>query len=155
MDIVLHPIAFVHSPVTGPREDYWGEVVSEIRLEDRFAPDALEGLEGFSHIEVLFHFHGVSEDKVISGSRHPRGNPEWPEVGIFAQRAKARPNRLAATICELLSVGGRTLKVKGLDALDGSPVVDIKPVWTEFVPERSAIRQPKWAHELMINYFKP
>ena len=153
MDIILRPIAFVHSPVAGPKEDYWGEVVSEIELAAHLSPDALQGLNDFSHIEVLFHFHRLSEDAIISGCRHPRGNANWPEVGIFAQRAKARPNRLAATICQVVAVKGRTITVKGLDALNGSPVVDIKPVLAEFLPDKSAMRQPKWSHEMMANYF--
>ena len=154
MDILLSPIGYVRSDENGPREDYWGDVVSEIVLDrDTFLPEALDGLSEFSHVEVLFHLHGVKESSVISGRRHPRGNVKWPEVGIFAQRAKSRPNRIAATICRLLSVQGLTLKVQGLDALDGSPVLDIKPVFAEFVPDRSAIRQPEWSHEMMKEYF--
>jgi tRNA (Thr-GGU) A37 N-methylase len=95
----------------------------------------------------------VKDSSVISGRRHPRGNVKWPQVAIFAQRAKSRPNRIAATICRLLSVQGLTLMVQGLDALDGSPVLDIKPVFSEFVPDRSAIRQPEWSHEMMKEYF--
>jgi tRNA-Thr(GGU) m(6)t(6)A37 methyltransferase TsaA len=158
MDIVLHPVGWVrsseHISEKASREDYWGDIVSEIRLDEtKFTPDALEGLAEFSHVEVLFYFHGVSEDSVVSGRRHPRSNPNWPQVGIFAQRGKARPNRIAATVCGLLSVEGLTLKVQGLDALDGSPVLDIKPVFTEFTPDRASIRQPKWSHELMADYF--
>jgi tRNA-Thr(GGU) m(6)t(6)A37 methyltransferase TsaA len=158
MDIVLRPVGWVHSSEhiseQGSRENYWGDVVSEIRLDDtRFASDALDGLAEFSHVEVLFYLHGVREDAVVSGRRHPRSNPDWPPVGIFAQRGKARPNRIAATVCRLLSVEGLTLKVQGLDAFDGSPVLDIKPVFVEFTPERAAIRQPMWSHELMADYF--
>ena len=158
MDIVLHPVGWVrsseHISEKASREDYWGDIVSEIRLDEtKFTPDALEGLAEFSHVEVLFYFHGVSEDSVVSGRRHPRSNPNWPQVGIFAQRGKARPDRIAATACRLLSVEGLTLKVQGLDALDGSPVLDIKPVFTEFTPDRASIRQPQWSHELMADYF--
>jgi tRNA-Thr(GGU) m(6)t(6)A37 methyltransferase TsaA len=154
MDIVLHPVGSVHSSDQGSREDYWGNVVSEIRLDEkRFTLDALEGLNEFSHVEVLFYLHGMHEDAVVSGRRHPCSNPNWPQVGIFAQRGKARPNRIAATVCRLLSVQGLTLKVQGLDAFDGSPVLDIKPVFVEFTPERSALRQPEWSHELMADYF--
>ena len=127
MDILLSPIGWVRSDQNGPREDYWGEVFSEIVPDTaRFLPDALEGLSEFSPIEVLFHLHGVNENSVVKGRRHPRGNVNWPEVGIFALRAKARPNRIAATICRLISVGGLTLRVQGLDAMNGSPVIDIK-----------------------------
>ena len=154
MDIVLHPVGLVHSPERGPREDFWGDVVCEIRLDaSKFARDALVGLAEFSHLEVLFYLHGVREDSVVKGCRHPRGNPNWPQVGIFAQRGKDRPNRIAATICRLLSIDGVNLKVQGLDALDGSPVLDIKPVFAEFTPERGAIRQPEWSHEMMAKYF--
>jgi tRNA (adenine37-N6)-methyltransferase len=158
MDIILHPVGWVrsseHISAKGSREDFWGDVVSEIRLdESRFNSDVLEGLAEFSHVEVLFHFHGLSEAAVVSGLRHPRSNPKWPQVGIFAQRGKARPNRIGATVCQLLSVQGLTLKVQGLDALDGSPVLDIKPVFVEFTPDRATIRQPAWAGELMADYF--
>src|ERR1039458_3765370 len=98
----------------------------------------MEGLSEFSHIEVLFHLHGVNESSVVKGRRHPRGNMKWPQVGIFAQRAKARPNRIAATICRLISVEELTLKAQGLDAVNGSPVIDIKPVFAEFVPDRGS-----------------
>jgi len=158
MDIVLRPIGCVHSSERiseqGSREDYWGDIVSEIRLdENRFTSDALQGLADFSHVEVFFYLHGVSEDSVVAGRRHPRSNPNWPQVGVFAQRGKARPNRIAATVCRLISVQGPTLRVQGLDAFDGSPVLDIKPVFAEFTPDRASIRQPKWSHELMADYF--
>jgi tRNA (Thr-GGU) A37 N-methylase len=154
MGIVLQPIGWVHCFEQSSREDYWGDVVSEIRLDEtRFTSDALQGLTDFSHVEVLFYLHGVNEAAVVSGLRHPRSNPNWPQVGIFAQRGKTRPNRIAATICPLNSVQGLTLKVQGLDAFDGSPVLDIKPVFAEFTPDRASIRQPKWSHELMADYF--
>ncbi|HXM63286.1 MAG TPA: SAM-dependent methyltransferase [Terriglobales bacterium] len=158
MDIVLQPVGWVysseHSSEHASREDFWGEIISEIRLDEtKFTSDALEGLADFSHIEVFFYLHEVREDSVVSGRRHPRSNPNWPQVGIFAQRGKARPNRIAATVCRLLSVNGLTLKMQGLDAFDGSPVLDIKPVFAEFTPDRAAIQQPEWSHELMTDYF--
>jgi len=154
MNIELQPIGWVHSAEQGPRDGFWGDVVSEIQLdESRFTVEALDGLSEFSHIEVLFYLHGVNIAAIVTGRRHPRGNLNYPEVGIFAQRGKARPNRIAVTICQLLSVEGLTLRVQGLDALDGSPVVDIKPVFVEFTPERESIRQPEWSHELMADYF--
>jgi tRNA (adenine37-N6)-methyltransferase len=89
---------------------------------------------------------------VVTGARHPRGNTNWPVVGIFAQRGKNRPNRLGATMVRVLAVEGRTIRVAGLDAIDGTPVVDIKPVIGEFLP-RGEIRQPRWATELMKTYW--
>jgi tRNA (adenine37-N6)-methyltransferase len=153
MDIVLQPVGQVHSAEKGPREDDWGGIVSEIRLSERFGPEALQGLAEFSHVEVLFYFHRVSEESVVTGVRHPRGNASWPKTGIFAQRGKNRPNRIGATICRLLAVDGTVVKVEGLDALDGTPVLDIKPVMQEFLPDRPSVRQPKWVDELMGKYF--
>ena len=152
--IALFPIGWVESREQGPREDYWGGITCEIRLDDRqFSADAVHGLGEFSHVEVLFYFHGVADEVVVNGLRHPRGNADWPQVGIFAQRAKLRPNKIGATICRLLSVAGLTLKVQGLDALDGSPVLDIKPVMTEFLPAPGDVRQPRWSQQLMTKYF--
>jgi tRNA (adenine37-N6)-methyltransferase len=111
------------------------------------------GLEAFSHLVVVFQFHLVDPASVQSGARHPRGNPDWPEVGMFAQRAKMRPNRLGVSTCALLGVEGLDLQVCGLDAVDGSPVLDVKPFMREFEPPDSAVRQPAWATELMRGYY--
>jgi tRNA (Thr-GGU) A37 N-methylase len=73
-------------------------------------------------------------------------------VGIFAQRGKTRPNRIGSTICRIVGVEGRTLVVAELDAIHGTPVIDIKPVMQEFLP-REPVRQPEWAHQLMKNYW--
>jgi tRNA (Thr-GGU) A37 N-methylase len=73
-------------------------------------------------------------------------------TGIFAQRGKERPNRIGLSTCELLAVEGTTLTVRGLDAIDGTPVLDIKPYMSEFAP-RTPVRQPAWSRELMARYF--
>jgi tRNA-Thr(GGU) m(6)t(6)A37 methyltransferase TsaA len=150
--IILQPLAVVHNARTETEDDNWGEVVSTIQLVDELPTTALDGLEEFSHIEVLFFFHGVPAAKVVSGARHPRNNPDWPPVGILAQRGKNRPNRLGASIVRLLQREGRTLHVTGLDAIDGTPVLDIKPVMREFLP-REHVEQPAWASELMARYW--
>ena len=94
----------------------------------------------------------VEPDDVHIGSRHPREREDWPLVGIFAQRARARPNRLGQTTCELVEVQGTRIRVRGLDAVDGSPVLDMKPTMEEFLP-RGPIRQPPWSRELMEGYW--
>jgi len=121
-------------------------------LDSRFPPDALAGLGEFSHIEVIFHFDQVGEAEINTSARHPRARAIWPLVGIFAQRGKARPNRIGVSICRLLSVNGLALKVRGLDAIDGTPVLDIKPVMRGFLP-RGEIKEPEWAKELMKDYW--
>src|ERR1043166_5883886 len=91
---------------------------------------------------------------LIPRTRRARNNPAWPQVGIFALRAKSRPNRIGATIVRILGREGRKLRVSGLDAIDGSPVLDIKPVLAEFLP-REPVRQPAWTHDLMRDYWRP
>ncbi|HMB79931.1 MAG TPA: SAM-dependent methyltransferase [Vicinamibacterales bacterium] len=150
--IAIRPIGRVRSTRAATGDDGWDAEQASIELDDAFEPEALAGLEAFSHAEIFFVFDRVAEDAVERGARHPRGNPDWPRVGIFAQRGKDRPNRLGATIVEIVSRSGRTLVVHGLDAVDGTPVVDIKPVMAEFLP-RSAVRQPAWSQELMRRYW--
>jgi tRNA (Thr-GGU) A37 N-methylase len=153
--IVLTPIGRVRSNVTASKEDYWGNIVSTIELEnEQLESGALKGLEEFSHVEVLFHLSDVPESSIERGGRHPRNNPNWPKVGILAQRAKSRPNRIAATICQIIEVSQKSLTVRGLDAFDGSPVLDIKPVFSEFLPDKAQIKQPQWSHEMMEHYFQ-
>jgi tRNA (adenine37-N6)-methyltransferase len=150
---VVSPIGSVVSPRAGRADDQWGGVESIIRLDaTRFTADALAGLDAFSHIEVVFLFDRFEESRVVTGARHPRGNQAWPKVGIFAQRASSRPNRLGLTTCELVGVDGLDVRVRGLDAIDETPVLDIKPYVREFRP-RSAVRQPAWISELMADYW--
>jgi tRNA-Thr(GGU) m(6)t(6)A37 methyltransferase TsaA len=150
----LVPIAHVRSPRSEVEDDFWGGTESQLVLADALEESALDGIESFSHIEVLFVFDRVDDTKVMRGARHPRNNPAWPRTGILAQRAKNRPNRLGSTICRVLRREGRTLWVRELDAVEGTPVVDIKPVLREFLP-REEVRQPAWASELMQEYWAP
>jgi len=150
--VELEAIGVVEASRTEAEDDYWGEEQSCIVLDDRFSPDALDGLEDFSHVEVLFTFHRVDPSKVVSGARHPRNNLDWPAVGIFAQRGKNRPNRIGSTICRVMRRKGLRLYVLELDAMDGTPVLDIKPVMREFLP-REDVHQPGWSHELMKSYW--
>lgn len=152
--IVLTPIGHVRGGRREAIDDDWGDVEATIVLDEgRFTPDVLAGLEAFSHVEVLYHFDRVEEAKIHLGRRHPRGNRDWPSVGIFAQRAKARPNRLGLTTCALLGIDGLVLRVRGLDAIDGTPVLDLKPYMTEFAP-RGEVRQPDWSRALMAGYWR-
>jgi tRNA (adenine37-N6)-methyltransferase len=152
--IHLEPIGHVVSDIETQRDEQWGNIVAEIRLDEaQFQPTAFDGLREFSHVEVLFHLDQVAASDVETKTRHPRENPKWPKVGIFAQRGRKRPNRIGATICEIVSVTGLSLRVRGLDALNGSPVLDIKPVMAEFLPEKKTVRQPQWSRELMSTYF--
>ena len=151
--IELEPVGFVRGGRKSPIDDDWGESSATIELRaDKFGPDALAGLESFSHAEIVFFFDQVPDEKVEFGSRRPRGRDDWPLVGIFAQRGKNRPNRLGLTTCRVVEVDGLALRVQGLDAIDGTPVLDIKPTMREFLP-RGEIRQPDWVAELMAGYW--
>jgi tRNA-Thr(GGU) m(6)t(6)A37 methyltransferase TsaA len=151
--ITLTPIGMVRSARAEPIDDDWDGVAGTIELDaSRFTPEALQGLDQFSHIEVVFHFHQSSESKVTTGSRRPRGRADWPLTGIFAQRAKDRPNHIGVTVCRLRGVNGITIEVAGLDAIDGTPVLDIKPYMSGFAP-RGEVREPAWAREIMQQYW--
>jgi len=134
-------------------DDAWDAVAATIEL-DLAALDAgaTDGLAGFSHVEVVFCFDRVDEGTVCRGSRHPRGRTDWPSVGILAQRAKDRPNRIGVTVCRLTGVGPYRIDVTGLDAVDGTPVLDVKPYLAEFGP-RGEVHQPAWSTELMAEYW--
>ncbi|MBI3873282.1 MAG: SAM-dependent methyltransferase [candidate division Zixibacteria bacterium] len=152
-DVMVRPVGIVRGPRTEPVDDFWGGEIAAIELDSsQFGPDALVGLVEFSHLEVLFHLHQVDPTQIQTGADHPRGRIEWPKVGIFARRSKARPNRLALSRCRLLRVDGLALTVEGLDAIDGTPILDIKPYLIEFGP-RGEVRQPQWATEMMRYYY--
>jgi len=153
--IALEPVGVVIGGRADAVDDGWGAVEAVIRLDGaQFGPDAVRGLADFSHLVVVFQFHLVDESEVQTGARRPRGNPDWPEVGMFAQRARMRPNRLGVSACVLVRVDGLDLHVRGLDAVEGSPVLDVKPYMREFEPDGDDVRQPDWVTELMHGYYR-
>lgn len=151
--ITLQAIARVRGGRSAPEDDDWDAVEAVIELLDPYGPEALAGLEDFSHVCVVFLFDQVDPEGVETKARRPRGRADWPEVGIFAQRGKRRPNRLGLTTARILAVEGRRIKVRGLDALDGSPILDLKPHMSGFAP-RGPIREPGWARAIMNAYWK-
>ncbi len=148
----IEPIGYVRGGRTSPEDDFWGGTTTTIELVPTIPPDALAGIEDFSHVEVVFLFDRVDPSRIVTGARHPRNNTAWPSVGIFAQRGKNRPNRIGCSIVRLLGHRDREIAVENLDAVDGTPVIDIKPVFSEYLPD-GPIRQPEWSHELMRNYW--
>lgn len=148
------PIGTVTSTRSAAIDDDWDREEARVVLDaSRFGPDALAGLDAFSHVEVIFLMHGVDPAKIETGARHPRHREDWPKVGIFAQRAKNRPNTIGTTVCRVLGVEGTTLRVQGLDAIDGTPVLDLKP-WVAELGPRGEVRQPAWITELMREYWR-
>ncbi len=148
----IEPIAYVKSSRNKLEDDYWGGQISEIIISNKIAEQSIKGIEEFSHLEIIFYFHLADLTKIEISSSHPRGNSKYPKVGIFSQRKKARPNLLGTAIVKLIKAEKNKLTVEGLDAVDGTPVIDIKPVFKEFLPEEK-IKQPDWVSDLMKNYW--
>ncbi|MDO6416849.1 SAM-dependent methyltransferase [Sphingomonas sp. BIUV-7] len=150
--IAMRPVGRVVGGRASLDDDGWDAVQARIELAQDVPDDALAGLADFSHVEIVYHFDRVAEAAIVTGARHPRGRADWPKVGIFAQRGKARPNRIGVTVCRLIAVEPRALIVAGLDAIEGTPVLDIKPVLSGFLP-REPIHEPEWARAIMRDYW--
>jgi tRNA-Thr(GGU) m(6)t(6)A37 methyltransferase TsaA len=149
----MRAIGTVRCARAEPIDDDWDRFESVVALDPaQFGASALQGLDEFSHVEIVYLFHRVDPAAVRSAARRPRGNYSWPEVGIFAQRAKGRPNRIGVTRCRLVGVDGLEIRVAGLDAIDGTPVLDVKPHMQEF-EARGPVSQPAWSRELMEGYW--
>lgn len=125
--------------------------ISEIIIKEEYK-DCLDGIEDFSHIMVLYWAHHIADEKRYVSKVHPAGKKEYPLVGIFATRSPARPNPICATTVELLERKENVLKVKSLDAVDGSPVIDIKFHHPSY-DAPSEVNWPYWMKKLM-NYFR-
>ena len=147
----VQPIGIVRSPVKEPIDEQWGQVIAQIEINDALAA-GLEGVEQFSHVIVIFFMHRYTFDPARDLIRRPQERADMPEVGIFAQRAKHRPNPIGTTTVELIGLRDNILTVKGLDAIDGTPVLDIKPYVPAFDARLNAIA-PEWIKKLMENYF--
>jgi tRNA (adenine37-N6)-methyltransferase len=153
MEFTMRAVGRVQGGRNEATDDQWGASRARIALDPaQFDATALAGLEGFSHAEIVYVFDRVTDEEIVKGARHPRGRTDWPKIGIFAQRGKNRPNRIGVTVCKVIAVDGLNLDVEGLDAIDGTPVLDIKPYLSGFAP-RGAIREPEWAREIMKEYW--
>jgi len=148
----VSPIGTVKCAVTEMSQGGWANIDSEIHLDPQLT-GGLQGLAGFSHILVAFFLDRAQGfDPAKQLMRKPRGREDMQAVGVFAQRTKYRPNPIGITAVQLLGIEGNIIKVHGLDALDGTPVLDIKPVMKGFLP-RGEITEPEWAQELMKDYW--
>jgi len=147
MNLSVRAIAYIRNDRAEALDDNWGDVVSVIELASDVPAESLRGLSEFSHIEVVFFADWAEDVPPGPWHRHPRGNTDWPDVGIFAQRNKDRPNRLLLTTVAIEEVGERSIRVRGLDGIDGTPVLDIKPVFRWSMPEGD-VRAASWSDEL-------
>lgn len=149
------PVAHVVGGRAEPTDDYWGGTRSIIRIDGkRFTTDAVKGLDDFSHLEVVFRFHLTDPADLDLGARRPRDNPDWPEVGTFGHRNMRRLNWLGVSRCRLVHVDGLDLHVEDLDAVDGTPVLDIKP-WFAVMGPRGLVDEPDWPAVMLADYYVP
>lgn len=140
-EIALRGIGVVSSPITTIDFTDWADVVSEIKLDEALVP-GLRGLEEYSHIIVVFHLHQVHFNPATDLVRHPRDRTDWPLTGVFATHTQFRPNPIGITTVKLLGIAGNVLSVKGLDALDGTVVLDIKPYMPDLEVAEVAVAPP-------------
>ncbi|KKT16231.1 MAG: tRNA (N6-threonylcarbamoyladenosine(37)-N6)-methyltransferase TrmO [Candidatus Nealsonbacteria bacterium RIFCSPHIGHO2_01_FULL_43_31] len=141
--ITIKPIGFVKNDIKEPRFGNFTDEVSEIIINNKFTK-ALTGIEKYSHVIVVYWMDKV-EDYVIQ--HRPQGNPEVPIVGIFACRCPQRPNPIGITTVKLIGRRENKLKVKGLDILNGTPILDIKPYWPQYDKVVGG-KIPNWVNKL-------
>jgi tRNA (adenine37-N6)-methyltransferase len=143
--MTLEPIAMVKNDVKEMGRRDWDKVISQLIVRPDFA-DALEGLKEFSHLIVLFWFHLSPAGENAAHKTHPQMREDLPLVGVFATRSPVRPNPLGMAVVKLQGHVKNVLIVTGLDALDGTPILDIKP----YLPGDSVakIKVPDWVQKL-------
>lgn len=150
--IEVRPIGTVRSPVTEVSQGHWGDIESELHFDPVYAP-GLQGLEGFSHVVVMFYLHRVQGfDPDTQLLRAPRGMEDLGEIGVFAQRTRFRPNPIGVTAVKLLGVQGNVVRVRGLDAIDETPVLDLKPYMPPF-DRVDDVTLPPWFDRFIAGYF--
>jgi len=151
-DVTLRVIGFVDNARTSTADADWGGLESTLQLRPEFRA-GLTGLEQFSHALVVFFMHVDPLDEAPTLIRRPRGREDMPMLGVFAQRGRMRPNPIGVTAVEIVRVADGTVVVRGLDAIDGTPVLDLKPYVPEF--DRREAATPEWMTRLMKGYFAP
>jgi tRNA-Thr(GGU) m(6)t(6)A37 methyltransferase TsaA len=142
--IVLNPIGYVKTSAVGD-EVKNKSTISQIVLRDELV-DGLSGISGYSHLFVLFYLNQVTSEQRKTLQVHPRGRQDMPLTGVFAARTMLRPNPIGLTLVELVKVEGTVLTVKGLDAYDATPVLDIKPY--DFWDIAENVKVPDWWKKL-------
>lgn len=142
-DVKMNPIGSVKNSVKEPRFGNWAGVISDIVLDGKYT-EALDGLEDYSHATIVYWMHEV---KTCHIKHRPQGNPDVPVVGVFACRCPARPNPIGITTVEIIGVEDNVLKVKGLDVINGTPILDIKPYTLHYDCVKNA-KYPAWVDKL-------
>lgn len=143
--IKIKPLGFAKNKINKPMLPGWEKVVTDIVIDKKYSK-GLDEIEDYSHVIVVYW---MDKEKECHLKHHPQGRSDVPYIGIFACRCPQRPNRIAISTVELLSRKGNIIKVKGLDILDGTPVLDIKPYTPQYDLVKKA-RVPKWVNKLVF-----
>ncbi len=153
MKLSFTPVAHVHNDRTGTGDSDWGAVESVLEFAPEFA-GGIAGLEQWSHALIVFHLHVEPDDQrpAPGWQRRPRDRADMPLLGVFAQRGRLRPNPIGVTAVRIVRVEPGRLVVRGLDAIDGTPVLDVKP-WAAIYDSVTDAHRPAWFDELMRGYF--
>lgn len=151
MKVELNSIGVVHNSVENKKDMNWGNDVSQIIIDEQFER-GLIGLSDFSHIIVVYYLDKANFNIEKHLVRKPQGREDMPMVGILSQRAKDRPNPIGITSVELINIKENVITVKGLDAINNTPILDIKPYYPMYDCKNNAI-VPKWVDNLMEHYF--
>ena len=154
VEIMLKPVGVVKVSVTDDRvREEEGEIEGAVEIYPEFEP-ALEGLDGFSHLFLIFYFHKLRPEQIGPLQVRPRGLlrrgfelAELPLLGVFALDSPTRPNPIGLTLVRFLGREGRILRVKGLDTFDGTPILDIKGYRPDYRTEEYSV--PDWHRKLM------
>lgn len=151
MKIELNSVGVVHNNIEIEKDTNWGSDISRIILDEQFE-HGLIGLTDFSHLVVVYYLDKADFNFEKHLVRRPQGREDMPMVGIFSQRAKDRPNPIGITSVEIIAINKNIITVKGLDAIDGTPILDIKPYYPMYDCKNNAV-VPEWVMRLMEHYF--
>lgn len=149
-DIIMQHVGYVKNNVHDKKDISWGEDTSTIFLMEEYN-GGLKGLEDFSHAIIIYYLDKAQYDKDKHLQRRPQNRNDMPLVGIFSQRGKDRPNRIGMTAVQIENVSEDSIIVKGLDAIDGTLILDIKPYYPVY--DKKDARVPEWVTRLMEHYF--
>lgn len=149
-EIIMTPIGYVENNVQAKKDVSWGEDISRIVLEKEYY-NGLSGLEDFSHAIIIYYLDKAEYKPEKHLQRRPQNREDMPLVGIFSQRGKDRPNKIGMTAVQIVEVCEKALVVKGLDAINGTAVLDIKPYYPVYDKKEATV--PDWVNRLMEHYF--
>ena len=150
MDIIMKPIGYVKNNIHEKKDISWGNDISTIVLNEEYYGGLL-GLEDFSHVIILYYLNKANYIKDNHLQRRPQNRSDMPLVGIFSQRGKDRPNTIGLTSVQIVSTNEKSITVKGLDAIEGTPILDIKPYYPIYDQKDASV--PEWVTRLMEHYF--